>query len=119
LNDPVIVPPRRSLTRRQRIKLFDAHKGICYLCETKIVPGEAWIDEHIDPRSISANDSMENRAPVHAACAKKKTKTDVATIASVLRIRAKHLGIKKSGRRMPGGRDSEWKKTFNHGWVKR
>jgi 5-methylcytosine-specific restriction protein A len=102
INDPVIVPPRRSLTKAQRVRLFDDHKGVCVICKTKIQVGQPWIDEHIDPREISANDKLSNRGPAHVGCAKEKTKKDVRDIAKVKRIRAKHLGIRKSGRTIPG-----------------
>lgn len=113
MNDPVIVPPRRSLTARQRVKLFDAHNGVCHICTLKIMVGEPWIDEHIDPREISANDDMSNRAPAHVACAKKKNKKDMKDIAKVYRVRARHLGIRKAGRRLPGGRESTLKRKMN------
>jgi 5-methylcytosine-specific restriction protein A len=97
MNAPVIIPPRKALTRNQRAKLFDAHKGICVICKNKIHAerGESWIDEHINPREISADDSLANRGPAHVACAREKTKTDVKLIAKVKRNRANHLGIKK------------------------
>jgi 5-methylcytosine-specific restriction protein A len=95
MNAPVIIPPRKALTRNQRAKLFDAHNGVCCICETKIKVGEPWIDEHWIPREIPADDSLGNRAPAHVACAREKTKTDVKLIAKVKRNRANHLGIKK------------------------
>ena len=67
MNEPVIVPPRRSLTRGQRVKLFDLRGGICGICGLKIKVGEPWIDEHMNPREISADDSLDNRRPVHVA----------------------------------------------------
>ena len=39
MNEPIIVPPRRSLTQRQRVKLFDLRKGICGICKIKIQVG--------------------------------------------------------------------------------
>src|SRR5215467_9790503 len=65
MNEPVIVPPRRSLTRRQRVKLFDLRKGVCGICQIKIQVGEPWIDEHMNPREISADDSLDNHWPLH------------------------------------------------------
>src|SRR5215467_10559329 len=58
MNEPVIVPPRRSLTRRQRVKLFDLRGGIRGI-------REPWIDEHMIPREISADDSIDNHWPLH------------------------------------------------------
>lgn len=97
MNAPVVIPPRKKLTQNQRSKLYDAHNGICVICKEPIHAerGVPWIDEHINPREISADDSLENRGPAHVACAKEKTKKDVKLIAKVKRVRARHLGIKK------------------------
>jgi hypothetical protein len=84
--------------------MFDAHGGVCVICGTKILVGSPWIDEHINPREISGDDSMDNRGPAHVFCAKQKTKLDIKLIAKVKRVRAKHLGIKKRKRTIPGKR---------------
>lgn len=102
INEPVIVPPRKSLTRNQRAKLFDIRGGVCRRCQTKIKVGEPWIDEHWIPREISGDDSLDNRFVMHVACAKKKTVKDQADIAKVKRVRARHLGIRKRGMTIPG-----------------
>lgn len=95
------------------MKLFDAHKGICYLCETKILVGEPWIQEHVIPRMISGDDELSNLRPVHVRCAKEKTKQDQNDIAKVLRIRAKHIGAKESRRPMMGSKKSRLKRKFD------
>lgn len=118
MNAPVIIPPRRSLTRAQRVCMFDAHNGICVICETKIQVGQPWIDEHINPREISADDSMENRGPAHVHCAREKTKSDVKLIAKVKRVRAKHLGIKKPSR-FQTARSGPFKQKIGGGIVPR
>lgn len=102
MNAPVIIPPRKRQTRAQRVKMFDAHGGVCVICGCKIHVGEPWIDEHINPREISADDSLANRGPAHVKCAKEKTRRDVKLIAKVKRVRAKHLGIKKRRKTIPG-----------------
>jgi 5-methylcytosine-specific restriction endonuclease McrA len=118
VNAPVIIPPRKSLTRAQRVKMFDSHGGICVICGLKILVGSRWIDEHINPREISGDDSMENRGPAHVFCAKQKTKIDQKTIAKVNRVRAKHLGIRKPSR-FSCSRNSKFKKKIDGSVVLR
>jgi 5-methylcytosine-specific restriction protein A len=118
MNAPVIVPPRRSLTKKQRVDLFDSHGGVCVICKRKIKAGEKWIDEHINPRAISADDSLPNRGPAHVSCAQKKTKKDRRDIAKVIRMRAKHLGIRNQSR-FPASRNSRFKKKITGEVVER
>ncbi len=107
MNQAVIVPARRSLTRKQRADMFDRHGGVCVICKAKIHVGQKWIDEHLNPRAISADDTMENRGPAHEACAKVKTVKDKADIAKVFKMRQKHLGIRKTGGRKINSRGFE------------
>ena len=88
MNAPVIIPPRKNYTKAQRVKLFDAHRGICVICKNKIHAerGEKWICEHVNPREISADDSPDNLGPAHVDCAKEKTKKDVKLIAKVKEV---------------------------------
>ncbi|HEX5508789.1 MAG TPA: HNH endonuclease signature motif containing protein [Pseudolabrys sp.] len=118
INEAVVIPPRRSLTRNQRVRMFDAHKGVCILCGTKIQVGEAWIDEHIDPLEISGNNAWENRGPAHVKCAKVKTRRDLNVIAKVKRVRAKHLGIRRLSR-FPCARTSPYRKKLTGEVVRR
>ena len=87
--------PRKPLTPTQRLKLFEAHKGICVLCGLKINPGEKFIDEHIRPLALGGSNDLENRRPVHVACAGIKTPQDLAQIAKAKRQKKAALGIKK------------------------
>jgi 5-methylcytosine-specific restriction endonuclease McrA len=87
--------PRKPLTPRQRLAMFEAHKGICCICETKIQAGTAWIDEHVIPLALGGTNDPENRAPAHAACAAVKTKADLSNIAKAKRVKQRHIGIKK------------------------
>lgn len=111
--EPIHIPPRRSLTPNQRAKLFEKHGGVCYLCTRRIAAGEKWIDEHVNPREISADDSAENRRPVHVECAKTKTRADHKTIAKVKRVRNKHLGLGRGLSRFAGSKDGRYKKKIN------
>lgn len=86
--------PRKPLTPTQRLKLFEAHKGICVLCSKEIKSGDKWIDEHIRPLALGGSNDLENRRPVHVACANIKTPQDLAQIAKAKRQKKAALGIK-------------------------
>ena len=91
--------PRKPLTPTQRLKLFEAHKGICCLCDRKIQAREPWIDEHLTPLGLGGGNEMANRGPAHKDCADEKTHGkggDIATIAKAKRQKMRHLGIRNA-----------------------
>lgn len=94
----VSTTPRKPLTRQQRLKLFEAHKGVCWRCKRQIVAGEKWRDEHIRPLALGGTNNIENRAPVHEACAREKDKEDLPRIAQAKRQKMMALGIKDERR---------------------
>lgn len=106
---------RRSLTRLQRVRIFDAAGGVCHICQARIHAGrgERWDVEHVKPLSLGGSDNEANMRPAHVGCHSQKTKDEAPTRAKVYRIRAKHLGIKKSGRGFPGGKSSAFKKKVD------
>lgn len=90
--------PRKPLTPTQRLRLFEAHKGTCALCGREIRSGEKWIDEHLRALGLGGSNDLDNRAPVHVACAKAKTdKEDIPRIAKAKRSKMAALGIKRDG----------------------
>lgn len=118
---PVLPTKRKPLTKRQRVRMHDEHGSKCVVCLEPIPAGEPFIDEHIIPLAIGGSNDASNRGPAHVGCAKIKTVRDQAVIAKSYRVRARHLGIKKTpkGRPIPGTKRSGWKNTFSHGWVRR
>lgn len=92
--------PRKNLTPSQRLKLFEAHKGICGICTREIRSGEAWVDEHMRALALGGTNDLENRRPVHVACAAAKTSDDIASIAKAKRQKRASLGIKKEGQKI-------------------
>ena len=89
--------PRRSFTPRQRLKLFEAHKGRCVICGRNIDAGDRWIVEHIRPLGLGGSNDDDNLGPVHEACAHAKTHGatgDAAQIARAKRIKMRHIGIR-------------------------
>ena len=98
MSDDVGTTPRKPLTPRQRLKLFEDHGGKCAICGLKIRPGEKFIDEHIRALGLGGTNDLDNRAPVHVACANAKTHGpdgDVAKIAKAKRAKMAALGIKR------------------------
>ncbi len=107
---------RRSLSRLQRIKVFDDADGVCHICGLKIQPGVAWEVEHLIPLALGGGDTPENTRPAHFTCHKAKTRADQERIAKAVRQRANHLGIKRRQTRpMPGTKASGIKKPFGGG----
>jgi 5-methylcytosine-specific restriction endonuclease McrA len=83
---------RKHLSAKERVRLFELHKGICHICKQKIQVGEKWELEHLIPWELTRDDSDENVKPAHDHCHKPKTKKDTQEIRKADRIRAKHLG---------------------------
>ena len=104
---------RKPLTPLQRVKLFDAHDGICAICGYKIQVGERWRDEHMRALGLLGTNALDNRAPVHVRCAKAKDADDIPRIAKAKRQRASHIGAKTSPRPMAGGRNSPWRRHMD------
>ena len=63
---------RKPLTPKQRLALFERHKGICCLCQRPI-SGRDWIDEHMRALGLGGGNEPENRGIAHIACADLKT----------------------------------------------
>ena len=110
---------RMSETRAARI--FTAHGGVCHICGQKIDGGrEAWEVEHVIALEISGDDSDGNLAPAHVGCHRGKTRDDAAAIAKCKRQERRTMGIKRTVKaKIPGSRGTKWKRTFNHGTVRR
>lgn len=106
---------RRSLTRNQRIRIFDAHGGRCHMCGAKIQVGDKWEVSHVTPLAMGGADDEANMAPAHYRCHRDHTaKVDVPWIAKTIRQRAAHIGAKpKAKRPMPGSRQSPWKRRLD------
>jgi 5-methylcytosine-specific restriction protein A len=97
---------RKALTPTQRLKMFEAHKGMCVLCGAKIHAGERWIDEHVTALGLSGSNDLKNRGPAHRKCAEDKTfgkDGDLAKVAKAKRQKIRHLGIHQpKGRPLQG-----------------
>ena len=104
---------------RVRLRVFEAHGGVCHLTGRKIAPGDKWELDHIVALVNGGENRESNLAPALSSAHKEKTRQDVATKAKDRRVRSKHLGIAAKKSTLPGGRDSEWKRKIGGGWEKR
>lgn len=111
---------RRRLSSKQRLEIFESHKGICHLCNTKITVADKWDLDHVIPLALGGEDTAANLSPAHDVCHRDKTAiTDVPAIAKGERIRAKHTGAWRSRRPMVGSKSSGWKKKMDGTPVRR
>lgn len=108
-------PPRPSMSKARRVRIFLQHDGKCGLCGEKIIG--LYEIEHRLPWALSFDDSDGNLYPVHPAGHLAKTRDDVKRIAKAKRQggemgqaarRAKN-GAQLKGRPFPkGGPKKKW-----------
>lgn len=80
-------PPRPSMSKARRARIFAQHGGVCELCGVKIAAGEPYDIEHRIPWAIGHDDSDANLYPAHEPCHDAKTTgKDVPAIAKVKRM---------------------------------
>lgn len=87
---------RGSMSPSRRLRIWEAHKGICVVCRLPIDgTREKWIVEHVRPLELGGTDADDNCGPAHEACGVEKTRTDHRDAARAKRRKMKALGIKK------------------------
>jgi 5-methylcytosine-specific restriction protein A len=111
--------PRKPMSPMRRLKIWEAGKGVCILCERKIRAGEAWIVEHPIALGLGGSDRDEDLGPAHEDCRRAKDKVDVARIAKAKRQKIKHVDRRRSPNPMPGSKASPWKKCMDGRTVRR
>lgn len=106
--DDSAIPPR------VRVRIFDKYEGRCQCgCKRKIMVGEAW-DAEDEIAIINGGQRREsNLRPFLRAHHLAKTAQDVAIKSKNYKRRARHLGIKRASRPIPGSKASGWRKKFN------
>lgn len=79
-------PPRPSMSKARRVRIFVKEDGRCYLCREKIKIGQLFEVEHVIPWALSFDDSDDNLKVAHTVCHRTlKTGKDVARIAKAKR----------------------------------
>lgn len=94
---------RKKQTPKQRLAMFEAHKGICVICKTKIT-NRKWIDEHIRALGLGGSNDLSNRGPAHIECAEAKTngpEGDNARIAKAKRQKTQKFIGREPSRKIP------------------
>lgn len=75
-------PPRPSMSKARRVRIFVKEDGRCYLCRDKIKIGQLFEVEHVIPWALSFDDSDDNLKVAHTVCHRTmKTGDDVKRIA--------------------------------------
>jgi 5-methylcytosine-specific restriction enzyme A len=110
---------RKTISTKQRVKVFSNHAGVCHICGGKINVGEAWEVEHVIPFAMGGADDESNWVPAHTKCHANKTKSDVANIAKAKRREIRHIGAKKTKTPLPFGKGSAFKRKLDGTVVKR
>ena len=108
---------------RVRLRVFEAHGGICHISGRKIRPGEPWDLDHVTALCNWTGEGHGNRESnlqvLCKWCHKGKTAGDVAEKSRAYRVKAKLYGkAKAKGRPLPGTKASGWKKRMD-GTVER
>lgn len=78
---------------RVRLRIFDAHGGVCHISQRKIRAGELWDLDHVLALCNGGENRESNLAPALRDRHREKTADDVKQRAKDDRVRAKHLGI--------------------------
>lgn len=112
--------PRKPMSPMRKLRIFEAHGGICILCGLKIHGGrgEKWIVEHVRALVLGGEDTDANCGPAHETCRRVKDKADIASASKAKRMKAKHLGIKRRST-FPCGRNTPFKKRMDGSVVRR
>lgn len=115
--------PRKKLTPRARLAIWERDKGVCCLC-SGVIDGarEKWIVEHIRALELGGEDVEANMGVAHVKCADDKThgpSGDHAMAGKAKRMKRAHIGIKTTRNPLPGGKGSKWKKRMDGSVVRR
>lgn len=106
--DDSAIPPR------VRLRVFEAHGGVCHLSGRRILAGEPWDCDHVVALVNGGEHRETNLAPALRDKHRKKTALDVREKSIVRRKQMKSLGIApKKGRPMPGSKASGFRKRMN------
>jgi 5-methylcytosine-specific restriction protein A len=110
--DDDAIPPR------VRLRVFAAHRGICYLSGRRIRPSDAWDCDHVVALANGGEHRERNLAPALRDKHREKTAADVALKAKNDRVSKRHIGIKKPSK-FACSRNSKFKKRIDGGVVLR
>lgn len=87
---------RLSMSQMRILRIWEASKGICCLCD-KPIQGtkDTWYVEHIRALELGGKDTDDNCGPAHYTCKPDKDAEDHSRAAEAKREKAAELGIPK------------------------
>jgi 5-methylcytosine-specific restriction endonuclease McrA len=104
---------RRNFPDKVKAQAFERAKGRCEKCTAKLCVGKFAYD-HVIPDALGGEPILSNCEVLCSACHSTKTRRgDVPAIAKVKRIKARHLGIRRSGSLIAGSRGTKWKRKVS------
>lgn len=96
-----------------KLRVFEAHGGICHISKRKIAAGEPWDVDHVIALCNGGENRESNLAPALRDKHREKTAADVKQKSDDRRRRSKQLGIKTAKSVIPGSRQSRFKKKLD------
>ena len=108
---------RRSISRTERVRIFEAAQGICHICGEAIDgTRDRWDVEHVVPLNLGGDDHGDNLQPAHERCHKGKSKDDARNLAKAKSVHSKHIGARPNPTRpIPGSRNHHLKRKIGGG----
>lgn len=88
---------------RVRLRVFNAHDGICHIAKRKIAAGEPWQLEHVVALINGGENRESNMAPALVDKHREKTAEDVAEKSAVYRNALRDKGIRPPSRLKSAG----------------
>lgn len=105
---------------RVRVRVFQRQDGCCAECGRKMaVAGEPFEVDHVTALILGGENRETNLRALCGPCHRAKTAGDVAQKSVEARKRAKHLGVARAKAKIPGSKDSPWKRTIDGRTVRR
>lgn len=112
MTEDVGTTERKPLNTRRKLAIWEREKGLCMMCGCRLQPGH-FIYEHVRALELGGADADENIRLTCLPCAGQKTRDDHSKAAKAKRVKAKHLGLKKSKNPLPGSKGSKWRKKMD------
>ena len=102
--------PRRGMTPKRKKAALERCAGCCGLCGVEFGNADSIQFDHIVPLELGGADDAKNIWPLHEACHREKTRSDIKAIAKARRIRKREAGLgpKKRGFSKPAGMRYDW-----------
>ena len=103
----------QEIPARVRLRVFEAHGGICQETGRKITPADKWECDHKTALINGGEHRESNLQPVLSEAHREKTKEDVALKSKIARVRNKHIGIEKRKQKIPGSKGTGLRKKLD------